>query len=72
MMTDIKSGRRRVKEYRKNFMRVSAVEDLLRDIIERVPTNSKAKTIIIEELEHLIHRENEKVINKAVREKVNI
>jgi hypothetical protein len=47
------------KQYRKNIVRVSYVEDWVESVISKIPT-SVAKTIIVEELENLIHHEKVK------------
>lgn len=53
------------KQYRKNTVRVAAIEDWLQDVIEKVPDRSKAKLILIEELEMFIHKENEKALSRG-------
>lgn len=52
------------KQYRKNIVRVSAIEDWVEELIEKVPERSKARTILIEELELFVNKENEKYLNR--------
>lgn len=53
------------KAYRKNVLRVSKVEDWLESVIDRVPQNSKAKSILVEELELFINQETQKAIRRC-------
>lgn len=48
------------RPYRKNVVRVAAIEDWIEDLIERVPQRSEAKKILIEELELFINQQQAK------------
>lgn len=55
------------KQYRQNLIRVSSVEDWITELIEKVPDRSRAKALLVEELEVFLNKENEKYSNRKKR-----